>query len=191
MQFFDLFTQGNCPFEIEALGCVPHLLLELYDDIGNLVPWHMFCILDLDFFFLDRFFYGLRDDMMLGIVRHLQVPTPFCLGNCPFHGFRHDIGIQDDMCIDIPCRPPDNLDQAPCIAEEPFLVCIKDADEPYLRDVESFPKEVDPDKYIELPETELTDNLAAFERLYLRVEVPVPDALVCEELRQTLLQVSW
>ena len=96
------------------------------------------------------------------------------------------IGIEDDMCIDIPCRPPDNLDQAPCIAEEPFLVCIEDPDEPDLGDVEPFPQEVDPDKHIELPETEFTDDLAAFERLDLGVEVPGPDPLVCKELREFL-----
>ena len=82
MQFFNLFTQSDCPFEIEALGCVPHLLLELDNDIGNLGPGHMFGILDLNFFFLDRLPDGLRDDMMLRIVSHLQVPPPFCLGNC-------------------------------------------------------------------------------------------------------------
>ena len=142
----------------------------------------MFCILDLDLFFLDGFSDGLWDDVMLGIVSDLQIPAPFCLGNRPFHRIGHDIGIQHDICIDIPCCTPDDLDQAPGIAEEPFLIRIEDADEPDLRDVESFPQEIDPDKHIEFPETELTYDLAAFEGLDFRVKVSGADTLVCEEL---------
>ena len=133
----------------------------------------MFCILDLNFFFFDRFYDCLRDDMMLGIVCHLQVPSPFCLGNCLLHGIGHDIGIQYDTGIHIPCCPPDDLDQAPCITKETLFVCIKDADKSYFGDIKSFPQQVDPNKDIEFPEPEFADNFGAFESLY-RVEGPGP-----------------
>ncbi len=188
MQFFNLVPQGNRPLEVKVLGRILHLLLELDDHIGDLGLGHMFCILDIDLFFLDRFSDRLRGDMVLRVERHLQVAPPFCLGNRPLHGIGHDIGIEHDLGVHIPGCPPDDLDQAPCIAEETFLVGIEDPDEPDLGDIEPFPQEIDPDKHIELAEPELADDLAPLKGLDLGVEVAGPDPPVGKELREFLGQ---
>src|SRR4030042_5627540 len=139
-------------------------------------------ILDIDLFFLHGFPDGLWNDVMLGIVQDLQIPAPFWLVDRPFHRICHDVGIQHYLCIDIPCSTPDDLDQAPGVTEEPFLIRIEDTDEPDFRDVEAFPQEIDTDKHIELPEPELPYDLASFEGLDLRMKVSCPYALVCEKL---------
>src|SRR4030042_3835243 len=181
-QFLNLFTQGNCPFKVETFCCIPHLLFELDDHIGNFCAGDMPGILDIDLFFLHGFPDGLWDDVMLGIVQDLQIPAPFCLCDRPFHRICHDVGIQHYLCIDVPCSTPDDLDQAPCVAEEHFLIRIEDTDEPDFGDVKSLPKEIDTDKHIELPEPELPNDLAAFEGLALRMKVSCPYALACEKL---------
>jgi len=72
--------------------------------------------------------------------------------------------------------------------EEALLVGVQNPDEPHLRDIEPFPQEVDPDEDIKLPEAELPDDLGPLEGVDLRVEVPRPDPLLREVVRELLCQ---
>ncbi len=90
--------------------------------------------------------------MMLFVECELYLPSPLCLSECFPDGPGDGIGIQYNMGIDISCRSSDNLDQAPCIPEEPLLVGIKDPDKTDFRNVKTFPEQVNSYQDIEFPE---------------------------------------
>ena len=105
--------------------------------------------------------------MVFFVERDLELATPFCLGNCPLHGVGHVVGIEHDLRVHVPGSPADDLDKAPCVTEETFLVGIEDPDETHFRNIEPFPEKVDAHKDIELAKPELPDDLAALEGLDL------------------------
>src|SRR5208283_4311809 len=180
VEFFYLLTERNRPLEVEVVCRIMHLLFQLDNHVGDLRSGEMFCVLDLDFLLFYRFYDRLRDDMMLLVVRDLPIAPALCLGDCDFHRIGHGVSVEHNFGVHVSCRPPDDLDQAACIAEEPFLICVEDADEPHLGDVEALPKQVDPDQYIECTQPQFTDNLGALQGLDLRVEVPGADPPVGE-----------
>src|SRR5208337_29247 len=185
-QFFYLLPECNGPFEVEVVCRVPHLLFELDDNVGGLCPGDVFRILDLDFFLFYRLYDGLRDDMVAGIVRDLHLPPALCLGDRGLHRIRYRIRIEYYFSVHVPRRSPDDLDQAPCVPEESFLVRVENADKPDLGDIKALAQEVDPHQHVEFAEPELADDLGAFQRLDLRVEVAGADTPVCEVLGKFL-----
>ncbi len=63
-----------------------------------------------------------------------------------------------------------------------FLVGIENPDEPDFGNVEPFPEQVDSHQHIELAQPELADDLGAFQRLDIGMEIAGLDAPVGKEL---------
>ena len=148
----------------------------------------MLDVLDIDLPVLHRLHDGPGRDAIGLIILHLQRTPAGDLLHGPVDGPGHNIGIEDHVRVDVPCRPADDLDQGPLVPQEPLLVRVQDADEPHLRDVQALPEQVDPHQHVELPEPELPDDLGPLDGLDLGVEVPGLDPLLGEVLGQLLGQ---
>ena len=80
---------------------------------------------------------GPGGNAVLLVVLHLEVPAAVDLFHGPVNGAGHNIGVEDDVGVDVPGGPADDLDEGALVPEEPLLVGVQDADELHPRDVES------------------------------------------------------
>ncbi len=121
---------------------------------------------------------------MPGVVFELHRAPPPGLGKRLLDRVGHRIGVEHDLRVCVPGGPPDGLDQAPGVAEEPLLIGVENPHEPDLRDVEALPQEVDPDKDVVFAEAELTDDLGPLEGIDLGMKVAGLDPLVGKVFRE-------
>lgn len=141
---------------------------------------------DLDLHRPDGLDDGPGGDAVLLVVLHLEVPAAVDLFHSPVDRAGHHVGVEDDVGVDVPGGPADDLDEGALVPEEPLLVGVQDADEPHLGDVQALPEEVDPHEDVELPEPELPDDLGPLDGLDLRVEVPALDPPLGEVVGELL-----
>ena len=81
---------------------------------------------------------------------------------------------------------PDRLDERRLASQEALLVRVEDRHERNLRQVESFPQQVDADQHVVLPEAELSDDLDPLQRVDLGVEVARLDGRLEQVIGQVL-----
>src|SRR5699024_3716391 len=118
------------------------------------------------------------------VVADLLLPAAVAFGNRRLHGFGTPVGIHDDLSVHVAGRAARRLRQGPVAAQESLLVRIHDGYERHLRKVESFAQQVHAYEHVERTGPQVFENLDAFERLHLRMDVPVADADTVEILRQ-------
>ena len=87
---------------------------------------------------------------MLRIISLLYRPPPVGFIDRPLHGIGDMVGIHDDLAVDIARRPANRLDQRRIRTQESFLVGIENPDQGYLRQIESFPQQIDANEYIKI-----------------------------------------
>ena len=85
------------------------------------------------------------------VVRDLTLATALRLADRLRHRLRDHVGVHDDLALDVARRATDRLNQRRAAAEIAFLIGIEDADERYLRQVETFAQEIDADEHVEEP----------------------------------------
>ena len=141
---------------------------------------------DLDLHRPDGLHDGPGGDAVLLVVLHLEVPAAVDLLHGPVNRASNNISIQNDVGVDVPGGPADDLDEGALVPEEPLLVGVEYSDEPHLGDVQALPEEVDPHEDVELPEPELPDDLGPLDGLDLRVEVPALDPPLGEVIGELL-----
>ena len=90
------------------------------------------------------------------------------------------------MAVFVPGRPPDGLYHGRIAAEEAFLVRIQNGNAAYLRQIQSFPEQVDAYQHIELPGPQFVNDLCPFNGSDIRVKVTYPDVVLFQVIRQVL-----
>ena len=80
----------------------------------------------------------------------------------------------------------DGLDQRTLGAQEAFLVGVEDGDQRHLGNVEALTQQVDTHQHIEFTQPQVADNLHAFDRIDIRMQVAYANAILIEVVRQVL-----
>jgi len=109
----------------------------------------MLDVLDIDLPVLHGLHDGPGSNTVLLIILQLQRAPAGDLLHGPVDGPGHLVCVKDHVRVDVPRRPPDDLDQRAFIPQEPFLVSVQDPDEPHLGDVQAFPEQVNPHQDVE------------------------------------------
>ena len=135
---------------------------------------------------LDALLNAPRCNAQPGVVRDLLVATAFGLADGALHRIRHGIGVQYRGSVDVARGPADGLDERALRAQEAFLVGVQHCNERNLRDVESLAQQVDSDQHIELAQAQIANDLDAFHRVDVRVQVANFHPVLIEILGQVL-----
>src|SRR3954471_17242210 len=202
-QVGDLVAKARRVLEAQVLGGGEHLLLELDDRLLHLVERE---VLGPDppavaaAAPLRRLALGLeelgdvadalddrrRRDAVLLVVRHLDGAAAVGLLDRRAHRRRLLVGVHEHRALDVARRAPDRLDQRRLAAEEALLVGVEDGDQRHLREVEPLAQEVHADQHVVLAEAQVADDLDAFERVDLRVQVAHAEAHLEQVVREVL-----
>ena len=110
------------------------------------------------------------------VVFHLLLSAPVGFVDGLLHGLGDRVGIHDHQTVDVAGGPAGGLGQGAAAAQEPFLVRVEDGYERNCRDVEAFAQQVDPDQHVEQAVLEVLDDLHAFGRVDVGVDVAAADA---------------
>ena len=100
--------------------------------------------------------------------------------------FSHIVREQKHCAVHVAACAAHRLDEAPVVAEEPFLVGIENRDHAHFGEVEAFAQEVDAHEHVVFAATQSADELVAFERLDVAMEVLGTDACFDEKFREVL-----
>src|SRR5690606_14203500 len=95
---------------------------------------------------LDR----LRRDAVRFVVRDLDTATPFGLADGLTHRGRDVIGVHQYLTARVACGTAYGLDERARAAQKALFVSIQDRDQADLRQIQTFPEQVDANQYVEL-----------------------------------------
>ena len=90
-----------------------------------------------------------RHDSIIFVKLHLLCTAAICFIQRALHRIGHTVGIHDHPPVDVSCRPPDRLDQRRVRTQEAFLIRIQDSHQRDLRQIQSFPEQVNSHHHIE------------------------------------------
>src|SRR4051795_3425291 len=187
-QLADLVAKPRRVLEAQVLGGGEHLLLELDDRLFHLGERE---ILGLDAaavaaaaalrglaLRLEELGYvadALDDrrgrDAVLLVVGDLDRAAAVGLLDRRAHRRRLLVGVHQHRAFDVAGRAPDGLDERRLAAQEPLLVGVEDRDQRDLRQIETLAEQVDADQHVELAEAQVAQDLDAFDRVDVGVEV--------------------
>jgi hypothetical protein len=97
-----------------------------------------------------------------------------------------DIGVEDDLAVEMAGGATGRLDEAGGAAEVTFLVGVQDGDERDFREIEAFAEEVDTDEHVELAFAEGAEDFDPFDGVDFAVEVANVDADIAEVIGEFL-----
>ena len=121
---------------------------------------------------------------MLFIICHLDCPTAGSFIDSALHGLGHGVRIHNHMSLTVAGCPTDGLDQATLVAEETFLVCIKNCHQTNLGNVDSLAQQVNPNQNVKDTQAQVSNNLGSLQGLDIRVHVLDLDTHFLEVVRQ-------
>ena len=121
--------------------------------------------------FLHSAAHGLWGDTVLLVILHLLGPTIFGDGDKRLHAFRHLIGEEHDLSIDVARRAPRCLNQRGLATQKTLFVGIENADERDLGKIEAFTEQIDPDENVEVSGAEPAQNFHALDRVDITVQI--------------------
>ena len=100
--------------------------------------------------------HRLGDNTVFPVVFFLNTPAVIRQLNQPFDGIRHHIRKQDALSIQMPRGAARRLHQGCLIAQKPLLVRIQNAHQGNLRQIQTFPKQVNAYQNVYLPGSQST-----------------------------------
>jgi len=112
---------------------------------------------------------GLGHNAMLLIVSHLHSPALLRLLHRRPYGAGDAVGIEDHPGAGIAGGTAYGLDQALLIPQKALFVCIQDAYESHLGDIQPLSQKVDSHQYIESTQAEFPDDLSSLQGIDIRV----------------------
>ena len=122
----------------------------------------------------------------------LFLPAPSGFPKRPFNGPGHGIGIHDGLAVDIAGGAAYGLDQGSLGTQETFLVGIQDRHQGHFRHIQPLAQQVDPHQHVKFPQAQIADDLHAFHRVDIGVQVthldPVFRQVVGQVFRHALGQ---
>src|SRR5688572_23104462 len=86
-----------------------------------------------------------RRNSVFLIVREMLLPAIVHRVLGPLDRIRNTIGVENHASLLMPRSPSRGLDQRSLAAQESLLVRVEDRHERHLRQIESFPQQIDPD----------------------------------------------
>ena len=86
-------------------------------------------------------------------------------------GFRHHIGVEQNLAFHVTGRAAGGLDKARLAAEEAFLIGVEDADQCDFGKVEAFAEEIDADEDVEGAGAQAAEDFDAFDGIDVGVQV--------------------
>ena len=101
----------------------------------------------------------------------LLVAPPLGLGERGLERAGHVVGVEDHPAVEVARRPADGLDQRGLRAQIALLVGIQDRDQAAFRDVEALAQQVDPDQHVEHAKAQIPNDLNAFQRVDVGVQI--------------------
>ena len=106
------------------------------------------------------------------------------------HGGRHGrgdlVGIENDHALGVSGRAADGLDEGGLRAEKALLVGVQDGDQGDFRQVQALPQEVDAHQHVEVPQTQVPDDLHALDGVDVVVHISHTDACALQIVGQVL-----
>ena len=123
---------------------------------------------------------------MFLIIGHLDGATALGLGDGALHAVGHHIGVHDDHALRVAGGAADGLDQAGLTAQKAFLVGIQNGHKAHLRQIQTFAQQVDAHHHVDAAQTQILDDLHAFEGIHLMVHILDLDPLLGEVIGEIL-----
>ncbi len=123
---------------------------------------------------------------MLFVVSLLDATAAGRLVQGDAHGIGDGICVHDDAACRIARRAPDGLNQAALVAQEALFVCVQDAHERHLGQVESLSQQVNAHQHVKLSRAQIAQNLNTLKRAYIAVEIIGLNALIQEVIGKLL-----
>src|SRR5207247_4715723 len=173
--------------ELEILGGLLHLRLDVFDETRELVLRHLaggdrtlrlFChTLDLGNVpqpqadIADGFHDRLRLDAVVVVVLHLDLAPSIRLIHCRAHRRRDTVGVHDHAALDVPRRAADDLDERALGTQVALFIGVEDRDERHLGQVDAFTQAVRRPYHVVHAEPEIPQDLDALQGLDLRMQV--------------------
>ena len=115
---------------------------------------------------------------MFAIVCLLNFASAFGFVNCSAHTIGDTIAIHNDPALNVASCPANCLDEATLATEEAFFVGIHNRHQAHFWQIDPLTQEVDPHQDIIQTHTQITQNVAALERVDLAVDIGRLDAEV-------------
>jgi hypothetical protein len=128
----------------------------------------------------------LRVDALRGVVRDLLRAPAVGLLDRGLHRRRHRVGVHVHLARHVSRGAADGLDQRRARTQEAFLVRVQDRHQRHLGQVETLTQQVDADENVVLPQPQLTQQLHPPQRVDLGVQIPHPNSLLQQVIRQVL-----
>jgi len=120
------------------------------------------------------------------IIGHLNGATALGLGDGTLHAVGHHIGVHDDHALRVAGGTSDGLDQAGLAAQKALLVGIQNGHKAHLRQVQALTQQVDAHHHVDAAQTQILDDLHAFEGIHLMVHILDLDPLLGEVIGKIL-----
>ena len=121
---------------------------------------------------------------MFLIVRLLNRASPLRLLDRRPHRIRDRICIHDNMPLGISRCSANRLNQGRFRTQESLFIRIQNRHQRNLRDIQTLTKQVDADQHIEDIQTHIPDNLGAFQRVNIRMQIFDADSRIAHIVGQ-------
>ena len=123
---------------------------------------------------------------MRQVVGHLPLTSALGFADGLAHRIGDLVGVKDGLAVQVARRPADRLDEAAFRAQEAFLVGVQDRHQGHLRNVQPLAQEVDAHQHVKSAKPQIPDDLHAFHRVDVTVQVPHLDAVFGQVVGQLL-----
>ena len=120
----------------------------------------------------------MRFDAVILVVLHLNGAAATRLVNGQTHGIGDLVGVHQNLARHITRRTPDGLNERAMVAQEAFLVCVKNGDKRHLGQVKALAQQVDAHQRVELAHAQIAQDLDTVERGDVRMHVSRANTLV-------------
>ncbi len=123
---------------------------------------------------------------VLHVVSHLLFAPAVALLYGEAHRVGARVAVEDDVALGVACGASRNLGYGAHVAEETLLVGVEYGHQGHFGQVEPLAQQVHAHQHVEHSAAEVFENLNAFERVHVGVDVAVADAHAVEVFRQLL-----